>query len=358
MKDLTVLLTGAGAPGAPGIINCLRNNGERKLHIIGVDMNELATCRSKVDKFYTVPPASATNFIDTILGICKIEKVDVLISSVTREVEVFASAKEYFEEIGTKLTVMDSEPLHIANNKGLLLNTMKKAGIQTPNFRVVYTLSELETAAHELDYPNKTIVIKPTFGNGSRGTRILEETGLQYDRFFNQKPNSMHSTLNEVMGIMKERNEIPEMMVMEYLPGADISVDILADHGKPLYTSCRRGNVISSIMVSSVVELNQAAIELCEKVTGLLKLDGNLGFDTKLDNNGIPQLMEINPRLPAGVIASVAAGINFPYLRIKQVLGEQLPECSVKEGVMMQLRNEEIFFNPDGTELTWEEISF
>ena len=171
--------------------------------------------------------------------------------------------------------------------------------------------------------------------------------------FFNEKPNSMYSTLKEVLGIFKGKN-IPEMMVMEFLPGADLSVDILADHGKPLYVSCRRGHVVSSIMVSSVVDLNKDAIELCKNVTELLKLDGNLGFDTKEDFNGIPQLMEINPRLPAGVVASVAAGINFPYLRIKQILGEKLPECCVREGVMMQLRNEEVLYNPDGTELWWQ----
>lgn len=353
MNKLNVLMTGTGAPGAPSIINCLRNNGERELFIVGVDMNEMATCRTKVDRFYKVPSASHPDFISNILDICKMERIDVLTSIVTNELEIFAKEKAEFEKIGTKLSVMDYEPLHIANNKGLLLNSMKNAGIRTPEFRIVKTPEELEHAAYKLGYPKKPIVIKPTFGNGSRGTRILDETKSLYDRFFNEKPNSMYSTLDEVMKIVKEKNIIPEMMIMEFLPGADLSVDILADKGKTLYTSCRRGNVVSSIMVSSVIDLDFDAIELCKQVTELLKLDGNMGFDTKVDSNGVPQLMEINPRLPAGVVASVAAGINFPYLRIKQVLGEKLPECSVREGVMMQLRNEEVLYNPDGSELLW-----
>lgn len=353
MKNLNILMTGAGAPGAPSILNCLRNNGERDLYIVGVDINELATCRTKVDKFYKVPTANSPDFIDSIINICKKEMVDVVVPIVTKELEGFAVAKERFEKMGIKLTVMDYEPLHIANNKGLLLGAMKNAGIRTPNFRVVNTIEELEQVAYELDYPSKPIVIKPTFGNGSRGTRILDESHSKYDRFFNQKPNSMYSTLKDVIDIFKEKESIPEMMAMEYLPGDDLSVDILADHGEILYTSCRRGTVVNSIMVSSVVDLNQEAINLCVEVTKLLNLDGNMGFDTKMDDNGIPQLMEINPRLPAGVVNSVAAGVNFPYLRIKQVLGEELPECFVKEGVMMQFRNEEMLYNPDGTEITW-----
>ena len=29
---------------------------------------------------------------------------------------------------------------------------------------------------------------------------------------------------------------MPEMLVMEYLPGTEYSVDFLADHGEPIYT--------------------------------------------------------------------------------------------------------------------------
>ena len=44
-NTVTVLMTGAGAPGAPGIIRCLRKNGERSIRIVGVDMNENAAGR-------------------------------------------------------------------------------------------------------------------------------------------------------------------------------------------------------------------------------------------------------------------------------------------------------------------------
>ena len=51
MKDLNVLMTGAGAPGAPSIIKCLRKNGERSIRIVGVDMNEKSNGRRLVDVF-------------------------------------------------------------------------------------------------------------------------------------------------------------------------------------------------------------------------------------------------------------------------------------------------------------------
>ena len=41
MRDITVLMTGCGAPGAPGIIKGFRNNGERSIRLIGVDPENL-----------------------------------------------------------------------------------------------------------------------------------------------------------------------------------------------------------------------------------------------------------------------------------------------------------------------------
>ena len=67
MKDLNVLMTGAGALGAPSIIKCLRKNGERNIRIVGVDMNEQSNGRRLVDVFYQVPAARDDGYIDAIL---------------------------------------------------------------------------------------------------------------------------------------------------------------------------------------------------------------------------------------------------------------------------------------------------
>lgn len=351
---ITVLMTGAGAPGAPSIIKCLRNNGERNIRIVGADMNEAAACRSLVDVFYQIPAAGSDSFIQEVFDICIKEKVQLLITFVTKELERFASSKKLFEDAGIKLSVMDLEPLHIANNKGLLLNAMKCAGLPTAKFLLANTAEEVDAAIHALGYPEKAVVIKPTFGNGSRGTRILDAGLSKYDLFFNQKPNSMYMSYTELMQTLRECNTIPEMMVMEYLPGVEYSVDVLADHGTVLEIVCRKGSlVINSIMVGSVIEQNPKVLDICEKVTQLLKLDGNVGFDLREDEFGVPFVMEINPRLAAGVVACAVAGINFPYLRVKQLLGEELPKVHLKEGTVMQRRYQEIFFDVQGNEILW-----
>lgn len=356
MDPLRVLVTGAGAPGCASILNCLRNNGERDLYIVGVDMNAKASCRSMVDAFYQVPPAADPGFISAVLEISKQERIEVLVPLVTRELELFSAAREAFTEIGTKVSVMDLEPLHIANNKGLLLDAMKDAGLPTPEYRVVRTAEELEKAVYEMGYPNQPVVVKPTFGNGSRGTRIIDPGKSRFDLMFHEKPNSMYMSISELLSVIHEKESIPEMMVMEYLPGEEIGVDALAEHGKVRYISSRKGIVVNSIPVSSTVICHPEAIGLAARIIELLSLDGNLNFDFRADADGCPKIMEINPRLPAAIAIQTAAGINFPYLRIKQLLGEDLPELTAAAGYEMQFRNEAVLYRPSGEQMTWDEI--
>ena len=54
------------------------------------------------------------------------------------------------------------------------------------------------------------------------------------------------------------------------------------------------------------------------------------------------------------MVNTVVSGLNMPYLRIKQILGEEMPDCHAVEGYMMQLCNEEILYNPDGSLAEWK----
>ena len=355
MRPITVLLTGCGAPGAPGIIKCLRKNGEREIRIVGVDMNENAGARGMVDAFHVVPAAKAENFIDRILEICELEKIDVVEPIVTRELMKFAQAKQRFDEKGIKLIVMSPETLEIVNNKANLLTAIKKAGLPCPEFRVVHSVRELEAACRELGFPQKAICVKAAEGNGSRGVRIIDPSVSRYDLFFNSKPNSMYISYDELILTMNEKTEIPEMLVMECLPGTEYSVDFLADRGTVLYEVSRRGiSVLTSNMMSLEIDDNEQILNLCESVVEKLAMDGNFGFDLLYTKNDLqPYVIEVNPRLTAGVVSCAAAGVNLPYLGIKKLLGESLHECHPAYGTKMTRRYEESFFDKDGKEIQW-----
>lgn len=354
LQPITVLLTGCGAPGAPGIIKCLRKNGERQIRIVGVDMSENAGARGMVDAFYTVPAAKDPQFIDRIIDICKLESVDVIEPIVTRELMKFAKAKGQLEALGIKTVAMDPDVLEVVNNKANLLARMKAIGLPTAEFEVVHSLEELVSAISKLGYPEKAICVKGAEGNGSRGVRIVDPTVSRYDLFFNSKPNSMYISYEELIRTLGEKNEIPEMLVMEYLPGEEYGVDVLCDHGKILVEAGRYNyEVNSSIPQGCIIERRDAPFQIVEDLCAKLHIDLHANFDFKYDVSGIPRLIEINPRLSATIVSYAAAGVNFPYLGIKRVLGEELDVCEPMYGTRMVRHYQEEFLSPDGTPIVW-----
>ncbi len=354
MKDLNVLMTGAGAPGAPSIIKCLRKNGERNIRIVGVDMNEKSNGRRLVDVFYQVPPARDEGYIDAILKICDREKIDIVMPLVTRELVKYAQSRQLFAERDIVLSVDDVDALKIINNKASLLVKMRELGMETPAFKVVSTADEMEAAIYELGYPYSAVCVKGAEGNGSRGVRIIDPEKSLYDLFFNEKPNSMYISFDELMRILREKASIPQMLAMEYLPGQEYGVDALCDHGRILYIAGRYNYAVSSsIPQGCILENREEPFAIAGEIIEKLSISGNINFDFSYDKNGRPRLIEINPRLSATIAAYAPAGVNFPYLRLKQLLGEPIEGLQLQEGIMMQRRYNEIFFAPDGSEIPW-----
>lgn len=349
MRDLTILITAAGSPSAPGLINCLKNNGERTVRVVGTDMKADATIEQMADVVRLVPPASASDYVDSLLKVCEEEKVDVLIPGISQELPQLQNRKAEFEAIGTKVSVSDGEGLLIANDKIALYEYMKANGFSIPNFRVVKDITEFEKACTEIGYPLKAICVKMKDGSGSRGIRLIDPKKSRFDIFIGEKPNSFFTTYDDMISILKEADEIPELMVMDYLPGLEYSVDLLADHGKTLYIVGRESNIINaSIPQEATLAYNEEAYDISLKIVESLKLDGNVDLDFKFDENGHPQLMEINPRLAATLSVIAAGGCNLLYLRVKQLLGEELPDITVNYGVKLKRRYHELFCDKEG----------
>jgi len=87
LRDLKIVVTACGCPGASTLIRMLKaNHGERKIKIIGTDMDKEPIGGFLVDKFYNVPIGSSEDYIPTMLDILEREKPDVLFPESSFEV--------------------------------------------------------------------------------------------------------------------------------------------------------------------------------------------------------------------------------------------------------------------------------
>lgn len=344
MNGITVLITAAGNVFMPGTTACLKQNGERPIRLIGADMNDDPTMLEMVDRYYPVPRGDDPAYVNALLDICKRERVDVLLPIMSVELEALSQSKARFREIGTAVSVSDPAPLKIANNKLALFRFLEKNGFPCASYQEVKTVEQLEQAAYDLGYPEKKVCVKATHGSGSRGFRILDAHRSKLDLFLHEKPSASFVTLEELLTIFAEGEKMPELMVMEYLPGSEYTVDLLADNGTVLFNCCRRStNMENSIMLDGVVENNRQVLDLCAGVTKTMGLDGNIGFDLRERADGTPLIMECNPRITAGIPAFAAAGVNLPYLNVKRLLGEPLPKAELQTGLKMKRRYMEMY---------------
>ena len=338
-KNCTVLITAAGNVFMPGTMACIKQNGEREIRLIGADMSDDPTILQMCDAAYPVPRGNDPAYVDVLIDICKKEKVDVLLPIMSVELNALAENRDRFADVGTIVSVSDPAALAVANDKRKLLDYLREQGLPCADYYAVNSMDELLATVRKLGYPEKRVCVKATNGSGSRGFRLLDAKASRFDMFLHEKPSAGVIRLEELTAILEEAEVFPELLVMEYLPGAEYSVDLLADHGKVLVSCCRKSlRMENSIMLDAEIVDAPAVLELCAAVTEKLGLDGNIGFDLRERADGTPLIMECNPRITAGIPYFALAGVNLPYLCIKHLLGEELPDCSLKYGTVVKRR--------------------
>lgn len=343
-KDITVMVSACGYQFMPALADCLKNNGERNIKIVGTDMNYDETIMQMVDVFYKVPNAKAPDYIDIILNICKKECVDILLPTMSAELIPILDNIERFHELGVIVSISNRKSIETCNNKLKFYEFMKESNLPMVGFYPAENIQEVQYAFKKLGYPDKAICMKALELSGSRGIRIVDPKKSRFDILFGEKPNSFYISYEELMEILSEKENIPKVVVMEAIPGEEFSVDLVADHGKIIYMCARQSNtIIASIPQTATLFKDEKAYKICEEVVKRLEIDGNADFDFKYDENGNPILMEVNPRIAATMAIFKAGGLNLVYLRIKQLLGEELPNIKVRYGVKMVRRYLDMF---------------
>src|ERR1041385_5480677 len=90
----TVLVTASGAPGTAALLRGLRDNGEREVRLVGVDMSERSIGKHLCDAFHLVPPGSDPGYADAVFEIVEREGVDVVLPQSSFDLPGLAAARE------------------------------------------------------------------------------------------------------------------------------------------------------------------------------------------------------------------------------------------------------------------------
>ena len=160
---LAVGITGAGCPGAKGIVDSLKG-----FEIVGFDSNvDNVAIAPYLARLHNVLPGSDSNYIVDLLP--KLEDVDVLLPCTSDELLPLALAVEH-RLIPCPVAVSSSKAIRIANNKFKLSKMFANHAPAT----ILANGNNVISMAKTLGYPEKKVIVKPVEGSGSRGLMILK----------------------------------------------------------------------------------------------------------------------------------------------------------------------------------------
>jgi carbamoyl-phosphate synthase large subunit len=297
------------------------------VRVIGVDMKVDAVGKYWSDKFYTVPAPESEDYFEEMKSICSKESVDIVLPQTTRETAALSKSS-----LDVKIAVSSSDAIERANNKFELMKLCQQIGVPCPKFYLVRALADLIDRAEELGYPDKAVVVKPPVSWGSRGLRILREnTSWSIRRFLSEKPSSAEISLDDLSKILTRdaHVEFPDLLVTEYLPGKEYTIDAFAGERVSVAIPRLRKEVVNGISFRTTLEYREDLVNYSLKIAKSLDLHYAFGFQFKLDYSDVPKILECNPRVQGTMVASVFSGVNVIWLAVREALGEpadKMPE--------------------------------
>lgn len=118
-----------------------------------------------------------------------------------------------------------------------------------------------------------------------------------------------------------------DMLVCEYLPGEEYTVDCLTDHAGRLRVVSPRSRlrVMAGISMAGRAEpLEPEILRMAETINAELNFLGLWWFQIKRDRNGQWKLLEISARCAGSMALTRARGINLPLLSVYAAMGREI----------------------------------
>ncbi|MFC2051123.1 ATP-grasp domain-containing protein [Chloroflexota bacterium] len=292
---MRILVTGAGS--SSGICTILALKESTDDIIFGCDCNEYSPGLYLADENFIVLMAKDEDkFIEQIANKVEEYNIDAIFPNVDEELPIFARNTP---DIPCNVIISPFSTIDTCNDK-------------------LKSMSELENIVPLPlmgDIP-PPFCIKPKIGRGSRDIYKVENK-RELD------------ALLEYLSLKGINNS--DLIIQEYLPGKEYTVDALFDANGGLVVAVprRRARIFGGASLVGITERNGQLISLVGNISRKLRFLGPVNFQFKEDKESIPKLIEINPRCSGGMVITLKSGVNLPKLALsilkeKEILEDEL----------------------------------
>jgi carbamoyl-phosphate synthase large subunit len=285
--------------------------------IVAVDVDPLAPGLQLADHPYLVPRLNSADYIPALIEICRREQIDVIFPLIDPDIPVLAQYRREIEATGARVAVASREVAAKTNDKWLTAQFFQHLGLRTPRS----WLPE-DQGLMDAEYP---LFIKPRGGSAAQNAYKVH-TASELNFFIHY---------------------VPEPIVEEYLPGPEITSDVICDLESEVLAvvSRQRIEVRWGEVAKGVTVYDQTIVEACVKIAHALPAVGPITVQCML-KNGVPYFTEINARLGGGVPLGIAAGVDSPRWLLARMarLPVEIPPLGTYQTGLYLTRFDESFF--------------
>jgi carbamoyl-phosphate synthase large subunit len=289
-----VLVTGTGGPSGVCFMKAI---ADQPWEVFSADIDPYAAGLYLVDEHHRalVPRGDSETFVPEVIELCNRLRIDVLVPTVDSELLPLAMARTELAEHGVSLVLASEETLRDCLDKWTL------------HARCVGALRVPDTALVDADFDPEActlpVIVKPRSGSGSRGVHRVDD-------------------VEELARLPRDAT----LLVQEYLPGIEYSLDVLARGDGAIVAVVPRSRlkVDSGIAVTGRTVHDESLERIGALVAKRIGLTSVANVQVKLTGDGEPALLEVNPRFPGTMSLTVASGVNMPRLCVQQALGIEM----------------------------------
>ena len=342
MRIIRVLITCAGGDLMPALIKCLRCSDNFNYILIGVDSVTAGKSQDILDAYYQVPNGSDIEYSDKLLEVALKENIDCIMPYSDEEAISISSNIKKFNDEGILTIVSDANVLKLISNKLETYKVLSDHGVRVPGYDVINSVEDIKNSLSKYQYPQKTVISKPSNGRGGRGLYVFKGKDTP--------PSWLGSGMRESIVEKGElTNELIENavykngLVMPVLTVPAYDVDVLAVKGDVKTVVVReRINPAGIPFQGNKILSDKAIVKYCIEISNILKLDGLHDIDLMTNAEGMPCIVEVNPRPSGSIAAALTAGIPLIDIAILSLLDEKITNVYLDSDVTVLLDDKNI----------------
>ena len=268
--------------------------------VVATDMSKMAPAIYEADRSYLVPRITEKGYIDLILEICRVEKIDGVLSLIDPELSLLAEHRDDFAAVGTTVIGSSYELCERAMDKMQMYQWLHANGYPCAKSYMDKEAFFADVDAGLIGYP---VFVKPVRGSASIAISKV------YDR--------------ETLELLFAHSD--NLMIQEYLDGQEIGADVYIDllSGETVSIFTKKKLVMRAGETDKAVSFrDERLFALIERFCRESGWRGQIDIDI-FDVDGAYYISEVNPRFGGGYPHAYECGCDHMQMIVNNLNGQE-----------------------------------